>query len=229
MNYIQQNIALKARPASVPGVQSPGGPSPGRGIYPGPQGERGERKSMKKLNNIINTNNVTAYGFPAIKGLAERSNTGGDPAIVSTLSAAVMADMGIDTYYAPVMPRNAKYATTEDVIAANLDVNLVHVEHTQDVPTDAPVIIVSRHPGTVSILQDTYHNSIVLADITPDDITGKDVVGTLPPNLIQYARSFRAVAIKDFDYNKDGDLSGEELKERMIFTGTIRVTVDDKQ
>lgn len=184
---------------------------------------------MKKLNNIINTHNVTAYGFPAIQGLADHSNSAGEPAIVSTLSAAVMGDMGIDTYYAPVMPRNAKYATTEDVIEADLDVNLIRVEHAEDVATDAPVIIVSRHPGTVAILQDAYRNSIVLADITPDDIAGKDVVGTLPPNLIQYARSFRAVAIKDFDYNKDGDLSGEELKERMIFTGTIRVTVDDKQ
>lgn len=182
---------------------------------------------MKKINDIINTYKVTAYGFPAIMGLAERSNAGGDPAIVSTLSAAVMADMGINTYYAPLMPRNAKYATTNDVIAADLGVNLVHVEHADNVPASAPVVIVSRHPGTVEMLQDMYHYNVVLDDITPDDIQGKDVVGTLPPNLIQYARSFRAVTIRDFDYNKDGDLSGNELKDRMIFTGTIRVTVEE--
>lgn len=181
---------------------------------------------MKKLNDIINTHNVTAYGFPAIKGLEERSNADGCEAIISVLSAAVMADMEIDTYYAPVMPRNSKYTTTDDIIAADLDVSLVHVEHTEDVPADSPVIIVSRHPGTVTMLQNMYHNNIVLADITPDDIRGKDVVGTLPPILIQYARSFRAVAIKDFDHIKDGDLSGDELKARMIFTGTIRVMVE---
>lgn len=182
---------------------------------------------MKKLNSIISANHVTAYGFPAFKGLESVSNPAGAPVVVSTLSAAVMANMGVKTYYAPVIPRNARYATTEDVIAADLDVNLIHVEHAEDVPTDAPVIIVSRHPGTVAILQEMYPNNVVLADITPDDINGKDVVGTLPPHLIQYARSFRAVAIKDFDYNKDGDLSGEELRDRMIFTGTICVTVEE--
>lgn len=180
---------------------------------------------MKKLNSVIDTYNVTAYGFSAIKGLSEHSNTGGEPITVSTLSAAAMADMGINTYYAPVIPRNTQYATTDDVIEADLDVNLVHVEHMDDVPTDAPVIIVSRHPGTVTMLQDMYHKNIVLDSIAPDNIRSKDVVGTLPPHLIQYARSFRAVVISDFDYNKDGDLSGDELRERMVFTGTICVTI----
>lgn len=181
---------------------------------------------MKKLNDIIATCNVTAYGFPAIKGLAERSNADGTPAIVSTLSAAVMADMGIVSYYAPVMPRNAKYTTTDDVIAADLDINLVQVESIEDVAADAPVIIASRHPGTVVLLQGMYPNNTVMASVTPDDILGKDVVGTLPPSLIQYAASFRAVTIKDFDYSKDGDLSGDELARRMIITGTIRVTIE---
>ena len=182
---------------------------------------------MKKLNTIIATCKVTAYGFPAFKGLEVLSNPAGTPAVVSTLSAAVMADMGVKTYYAPVIPRNARYASTDDVIAADLDANLVRVEPLEDVPMDAPVVIVSRHPGTVAMLQEMYPNNVVLADITPDDISGKDVVGTLPPHLIQYARSFRAVAIKDFDYNKDGDLAGEGLRDRMIFTGTIRVTVEE--
>lgn len=180
---------------------------------------------MKKLNDIIATNNVTAYGFPAIKGLEDRSNPDGDPAIVSTLSAAVMADMGICTYYAPVMPRNSKYATTDDVIKADLPVDLVHVEIVKDIPADAPVIIASRHPGTVELLQGMYPNHTVLASVTPEDMADKDVVGSLPPNLIQYAARFQAVAIKDFDYNKDGDLSGDELAQRLMITSTIRVTV----
>lgn len=71
-----------------------------------------------------------------------------------------------------------------------------------------------------------YYKNIVLDSIAPDDIRSKDVVGTLPPHLIQYARSFRAVVISDFDYNKDGELSGDELRERMVFTETICVTVE---
>lgn len=189
--------------------------------------EKGRKINMKKLNDIIATCNVTAYGFPAIKGLADRSNPNGDPVIVSTLSAAVMADMGISTYYAPVMPRDSKYADTDDVLNADLDVNLVHVEHVADISADSPVIIASRHRGTVELLQKMYPHNTVLASVTPDDIRNKDVVGSLPPHLIQYARSFRSVAIKDFDYNVDGDLSGEELKERMIITGTIRATVEE--
>lgn len=182
---------------------------------------------MKKLNDIIATNNVTAYGFPAIKGLADRSNPDGDPIVISSLSAAVMADMGIDTYYAPIMPRNSRYATTYDVMAADLAVDMVHVERMDDIPADRPVIIASRHPGTVELLQSMYPNNTVMASVTPEDISGKDVVGSLPPNLIQYANSFRAVAISDYDYNKDGDLSGAELKDRMVITGTIRAKIEE--
>ena len=181
---------------------------------------------MTKLNSIICSNNVTAYGFPAFKGLEECSNPDGDPAIVSTLSAAVMADMGIDTYYAPIIQRGTVFNSTDDVIAADLDVNTVLVEHTDEITASDPVVIVSRHPGTVELLQDMYPDNIVLASITPEDISGKDIVGTLPPHLIQYAKRFRAVSIKDFDYTKDGDLAGGELRARMIVTGTIRVTID---
>lgn len=180
---------------------------------------------MKKLNNILNTYHVTAYGFPAFKVLENLSNQNGDPAIVSTLSAAIMADMGIDTYYAPVIPRGTIFSTTDEVMAADLDVNVVHVAHIDNVPSDTPMVIVSQHPGTVSMLRDMYPNNTVFASVTPDEIRDKDVVGALPPNLIQYAASFRAVAIKDFDYTKDGHLDGDELKRRMIFTSTVRVTI----
>lgn len=180
---------------------------------------------MKKLNNILSTNKVTAYGFPAIKALETHSNPDGEPVIISSLSAAVMADMGIDTYYAPVMPRDSKFATAEDVIAADLDAQMVQVTHVDDVPYDAPVIIVSRHPDTVTILQGIYPNNTVISSVAPDNIQGKDVVGVLPPHLIQYAASFRAAATKDYDACKDGDLSGEELQQRMVFTSTVRVSV----
>lgn len=180
---------------------------------------------MKKLNSIIKSCNVTAYGFPAFKGLEDRSNQNGDPVIVSTLSAAVMADMGIDTYYSPIIPRGTIFNTTEEVIAADLDTNEVRVEHVADLPNNAPVIIASQHPGTVAMLQDMYPNNTVFSSVTPDNIRGKDVVGALPPHLIQYASSFRAVAIDGYDNTKDKDIDGEELKRRMIFTNTVRVTI----
>lgn len=191
-----------------------------------PTGMTGRKRYyMKKLNDIINTYNVTAYEFPAFKGLERLSNQDGYSATVSTLSAAVMADMGIDTYYSPVIPRGTVFNTVDEVIAAGLDVNEVCVAHVDNVPANAPVIIASRHPGTVAMLQEMYPNNTVFASVAPEDIWNKDVVGTLPPHLIQYANSFRAVAIKDFDYTKDGHLEGEELRRRMIFTGTVRVTI----
>lgn len=144
---------------------------------------------------------------------------------MSTLSAAVMADMGINTYYAPVIPRGTVYNNTDEVIAATLDVNTVLVEHAEEITASDQVVIVSRHPGTVELLQDMYPNNTLLASITPDDISGKDVVGTLPPYLIQYAGRFKAVAIRDFDYSKDGDLAGDELRTRMVMTSTIRVSI----
>lgn len=182
---------------------------------------------MKKLNYIIVTNNITAYGFPAIKGLADRSNPNGASVIVSTLSAAVMADMGINTYYAPVIPRGSQFATTDDVVTADLPAYLVHVDIVEDIPTDAPVVIVSQHPGTVELLKGMYPNHTVLASVTPENITNKNVVGALPPHLIQYANRFRAVAIRDYDRNKEFHLSGDELAQRMMITSTIRVTVSE--
>lgn len=180
---------------------------------------------MKKLNEIISTCNVTAYGFPAFKGLADHSNPNGNPAIVSTLSAAVMADMGILEYYAPIIPRNTIYASTEEVIAADLGANMVSIQPMDDIASADQVVIVSRHAGTVDLLCEMYPNNTVLASISPDDICGKNVIGTLPPHLIQYAGRFKGFSIRDFDYNVDGDLSGDELRDRLIIAGTIQVSI----
>lgn len=180
---------------------------------------------MMKLNDILSKSNVIVYGFPAFKALEDHCNKSGAPVIISTLSAAVMADKGITKYYAPVIPRGSIYETAKDVLNANLDVNHVTVEKCPDVPTDAYVIIVSRHPGTVEFLEKMYPNHRTLDQVEPVDILAEDVVGTLPPHLIQYAGSFRAVAIKDFDYAKDRDIEGKELADRMIFTSTIKASV----
>lgn len=181
---------------------------------------------MKKLNDILNNCNVTVYGFQAFNALKDHCNKDGLPVIISTLSAAFMADMGITEYYAPVIPRSTIYNTADEIINADLEVNTVHVTKVPDVPNDTRVIIASRHPGTVKYLEDMYPNHRTLAHVEPADIFLENVVGTLPPHLIQYASSFRAVTIKDFDYAKDEELNGKELKERMIFTSTIRAFIN---
>ena len=53
------------------------------------------------------------------------------------------------------------------------------------------------------------------AAVEVSDIEGKHVIGTLPPHLVVECALYTPVTIKDFDYNVDGDLQGEELKERI--------------
>lgn len=75
------------------------------------------------------------------------------------------------------------------------------------------------------MLREMYPNNTVIASVTPEDIRGKNVVGTLPPQMIQYAGRFKGFSVRNFDYNVDGDLSGEELRDRLIITSTIKVTI----
>lgn len=181
---------------------------------------------MKKLNDIINDDSVTVYSFPAFKALEERSNKNGEPAIISTLAPALMLDMGIDTYYSPVIPRGTVFQTADDILAADLGVSTTRVTRADDITADDEVVIVSRHSGTVDALKSMYPHNTVLANISPADIEGRKVVGTLPPTLIQYAAAYKAATIKDFDYNRDGDLIGNELRARLIITDAITVTVE---
>ena len=180
-----------------------------------------------KLNSLL-TKKVTAYGFAAFKGLEAHSNPEGTEVVISTLSPAIMADMGIYTYYAPVLPRNTVFNTPDEVIQADLDVQLVTVFNypSWDLINHDNIVIVSRHQGTIDILKSMYPSAQVLSgNVTPDDIDGLHVIGTLPPYLIQYCQSYRAVIIKDFDYAKDGDLSGDELKSRIIISNPINVII----
>jgi len=182
-----------------------------------------------KLNSLLNEK-VTAYGFAAFKGLEVHSNPEGTEVVISTLSPAIMADMGIYTYYAPVLPRNTVFNTPEEVMQADLDVNVVIVTDYPSWDNDlSNIVIVSRHQGTIDILKSMYPDAQVLSgNVTPDDIKGLHVIGTLPPHLIQYCKSYRAVTIKNFDYTKDGDLSGEELLQRIVISNPIRVQINNR-
>lgn len=181
---------------------------------------------MKKLNYALKHNNLTVYGFPAFKALEDKSNKEGRDIVLSTLAPGVMMDMDIPVYYSPVLPQGVVFNTPEEIIAADLDVVTTMVLRAPDIEPDSNVVIVSRRQGTVDILKDMYPNHTVLASVTPDDIMDKNVVGTLPPTLAHYASTYRAVTIKDFDHAKDGDLAGQELKERMILTDPVVVRID---
>lgn len=180
---------------------------------------------MKKLNDIVRNNNVTVYSFPTFKALEMCCNKEGGPEVISTLAPALMLDIGFDTYYSPVIPRNTVFQTVDEILAADLDVVETHVEKAADITPEDDVVIVSRHAGTVDILKEMYPHSVVMASITPSDILGKKVVGTLPPTFIQFAAAYKAVTIRNFDYVRDGDLCGDELAERLIITDAIKVSV----
>lgn len=182
---------------------------------------------MKKLNALINSYRVTAYGFPAFKALEEKSNQNGSPVILATDSPALMFQRGIATYYAPVLPRNAVFNTVEDILDADLNINRVRVYPVPNIdPCESRIVIVSRHQGTIDYLQKIYSDAEVInGNVTPEMLDRCNVVGTLPPALIQYCHRYQAATIKDFDYARDGDLSGQELAERLVLADAITVEI----
>lgn len=182
-----------------------------------------------KLNEIAKTNKITAFGFQAFKDFAALSPQNGNEVIISTLSPAIMHNMDIDVYYAPVLPRGLICNTAEDVEKADLDLQQVMVMQylSWDNVNHEKIVIVSRHQGTIEKLKEMYPDVNVLSgNISPDDIENNHVIGTLPPHLIQHCQSYKAVTIKDFDYSKDGDLSGDDLADRMIISQPIIVTIN---
>lgn len=181
-----------------------------------------------KLNNIIKTANITAHGFAALKTLESMSNPNGVPAVLSSLSPAIMLGMGVSSYYAPVLPRGTVFNTAEEILAADIDVQIVTVLHYPewDKVNGDKIVIVSRHQGTIEILQAMYPEAPVLSgNLNAADIDGLHVIGTLPPHLVACCRSYRAVTISDFDYAKDGDLQGLELQERIAISDPITVQI----
>lgn len=181
-----------------------------------------------KLNQLINEYDITAHGFAAFKTLEQHCNKSGLPAVLSTLSPAIMLSMGISIYYAPVLPRGMILNTSEEILAADLDVQQVEIVRypSWDLVNHDKIVIVSRHQDTIDILKGMYPDAPILSEnITAENIDRCHVIGTLPPHLIQYAQSYRAVTIDNFDYSKDGDVSGEELKSRIKISDPIQVDI----
>ncbi|MFB5761082.1 CRISPR-associated protein Csx16 [Paenibacillus medicaginis] len=171
-----------------------------------------------KLSQLLANKKVIASGFAAIVGLSTHSR-GAEEVVLSSLAPSVLAEQGVTEYYALELTRGTVYNTTEEIIAADLDVRKYQVEHVSSVAA-MELVIVSRHKGTVDLLIKQFGEWTpapqVLEAVTPEQITGKYVVGTLPPHLIATARAYTAVTIKGFDHTKDGDTAGSELAERLI-------------
>jgi len=176
-----------------------------------------------KIQEVLKVYSITSTGFPAVAGLGEHSNENGKPAVLSTLPASVLAEQGITQYFAPRFERGQVFESTEEIIEANIEVDAYEIEvdfspkELRELTLKKNTVIVSRHAGTIEILKGMYPSSKVLdGNVTSEDINGKHVIGTLPPFLITAAGIYTPVTIKDFDYNVDGDLSGDELDKRLV-------------
>lgn len=187
---------------------------------------------MTKLNELLETKNVTALGFPAVQELSNFSK-GTEKVVLATLPAAELLKQGIESYYAPIIPRNSKFATAQDIIDADLNLqkyNVRKVEKVETVKYANPIdtIIVSRHVGTVDYIKINlgFNNAKVFSgNVISDDVKGKHVIGTLPPHLVSECDIYTAISINDFDYNKDGDLQGKALQDRIIINNPIKLTL----
>ena len=178
-----------------------------------------------KLNDLAASKHLIVYGFQALKDYGKTSSHEGSNEVLSSLSPAVMAEMDIYRYYAPVMARGTTYNSAEQIRAADLDVIQVTVRPAED-PDTSHALIVSGHAGTVEILRDRYPDAeIYMGNATPEMIAGRCVIGTLPPMLIQHCAVYIAVTIDGYDRTLDDDLTGYALLQRMHVSPPITVTI----
>lgn len=186
-----------------------------------------------KLKSLLDNFAVEVTGFPAFVELKKHSREFGEQAVLSTLPAAVLVSQGVTEYYAPIIPRNSKFLTAEDILNTDLDVKKYKITTVNDKldllayanPIDT--VIVSRHKGTVDYLLKDYNDSnaprVLDGDVSVEDVKGKHIIGTLPPHLVSECDYYTAVSIKDFDYAVDGDLKGIELEDRVTINNPIKL------
>lgn len=173
-----------------------------------------------KLNDLLKENKIVAFGFPAVKDLVRFDNKDSDSTVIlSTLSPTVLASHGINEYYRLELPRGKTFKNGLDIIKADINVYKYRLTILEIYPWEMKneFVIVSRHKATVELLKKEFpylKNAQVFQRVQVDDIKGKYVYGTLPYHLISECALYVSVNVKDFDI-RDGDLKGEELKERI--------------
>lgn len=174
-----------------------------------------------KLSQLLSTHKVTSTGFPAIAGLGAHS-TGDTPAVLSALSAPVLWTQGVTNYYTLVLPRGTQFNTPEDIFAADPEVKQYRIAAVDT--TGLPKVITTQHQATLDLLAELYPDAELLeqrqADGSPRnlsaaDVAGKHVIGVLPPFLIAVAGAFTSASIDKYNAVTDGDLAGDELRDRL--------------
>ncbi len=181
--------------------------------------------STRKLNSLLSVANfqVLPGTFPAVAAYAATA-TGAEEKFFGTLAGALAS--GFDgEFISPILPRGLRLNTSEEVFEADLSYNVVEVKKLNT--EVCPELIVSGHAGTVEFLQSQYPDAeVVSGNITPEEVKGKFIIGTLPPHLAAEAEGYIPVRIDSFDYSKDGDLAGKELQKRLVIDDPVKVIVN---
>lgn len=173
-----------------------------------------------RIKDLLKGCNVKASGFKAVEELENHVDNDytSSEVVLSTLPAALLLEKGIKEYVSLRLERGQVFHTAEEIIEANVPVDgykIIDEFSGADILKIKDTIIVSRHEGTIGLLKDKYPNANVLdGNVSANDVKDKHVVGNLPPFLITECALYTPVMIKDFDYTKDGDLKGSDLKER---------------
>jgi len=180
-----------------------------------------------KLNDLARTHRLesAAGNFAAVAaycGEYAAKDPDAQAAVIATMNAAMSG--GITEFFSVVFPRGARFNTAEEVRDADLDVQFVRIDPAPS--AGSPDIIVSGHAGTREVLASMFPAAEVVAgNITADDVRGKIVAGTLPPHLVAETEAYLYASIREFDYSRDADLSGDELAARLVVNPAVRVTI----
>lgn len=180
--------------------------------------------STRKLNDLLPVKKfqVLPGTFPAVAAYAATA-AGAEESFFGTLAGALTSGFEGE-FISPILPRGLRLNTSEEVLEADLDYSIVKIEKLNS--ETSPDIIVSGHVGTVDILRSQFpETKVVSGNVAPEEVKGRVVVGTLPPHLAAEAAGYIPVRVKDFDYSKDSDLTGDELQERLVVDSPIKVTV----
>lgn len=182
---------------------------------------------MIKLKDFIEQHSIQIFGFPAFTELKQYSNQNSDNcAILSTLSPALMLEKGIQEYFYPIIPRNAIFDNAEDILKSNLELVYVKAEEIEEIQNTDSVTIVSGHQETIEYLKKEFQNHEVFSQsIEKRDIEGKNVVGTLPANLAQYAKKYKPCIIENYNAAKENDVTEHEFETRFRLLKTIKITI----
>ncbi|XMB33701.1 hypothetical protein QQ965_03055 [Candidatus Saccharibacteria bacterium oral taxon 955] len=158
-----------------------------------------------KLNDLVTRNWLVPIEgtFPALRDYVVRYHSHGPMLWLGTLSAALQAKT-IGAFFAPILQRGLRLTTAQEVWDADLDAGCLRVDL---VEYEAPNLIVSRHPATIKMLGERWPSATVLdGNVSPEEVRGKVVAGTLPPQLVTEVSSYRPVWVDKYDASTDGDI-----------------------